>query len=402
MVGNGLSRFCRILQNSAEFWPSGFVGLRRMTPSLDRSVCVSWSEKGILVREGLLLTVRFGCLGQRMMTPSLDRSRRVTPSLDRSVWVSWSEKDGRVTPSLDRLVCVSWSEKEGLALLLTVRSIKGAWSRHPIQFQWFGHCTNICDGYCETVRMVEVYDVCMINMALEEYHVIELVGFGYKIMISGGLTHVVRVVGGPRVDAITGGLYCSNRLALCMVGSRGHHKCTTRPSSTFILCPDVSRTVGDDVPLEQALETEEDPAPSERLCCGGCRHFRVTVTTLEFGIFGKDFGETCPPSSIPNSLFPGCSFQSLTPPFQSLAPRFQTLDTFSTCHCNPLSSPTKSSVSPPLTPPQSSGLGPPLAGYLERRRFFAVVVVPSGLGISEAARELFMQIEGNPERPGKK
>ncbi|KOM40387.1 hypothetical protein LR48_Vigan04g058500 [Vigna angularis] len=85
------------------------------------------------------------------------------------------------------------------------------------------------------------------------------------VQIKRGLTRVVGVVGGPRVDAITGGLFRGNGLALCMVGwnpsamalqsSRGHHKCTTRPSSTYIL-------LGDDVPLEQALEVEEDPAPS--------------------------------------------------------------------------------------------------------------------------------------------
>ncbi|KOM34664.1 hypothetical protein LR48_Vigan02g081400 [Vigna angularis] len=72
-------------------------------------------------------------------------------------------------------------------------------------------------------------------------------------LIPRGLTRVVGVVGGPRVDAITGGLFRGNGLALCMVGwnpsamalqsSRGHHKCTTRPSSTYILCPDVSRVL---------------------------------------------------------------------------------------------------------------------------------------------------------------
>ncbi|KOM43678.1 hypothetical protein LR48_Vigan05g128300 [Vigna angularis] len=68
-----------------------------------------------------------------------------------------------------------------------------------------------------------------------------------------GLTRVVGVVGGPRVDAITRGLFRGNGLALCMVGwnpsamalqsNRGHHKCTTRPSSTYILCPDMSRVL---------------------------------------------------------------------------------------------------------------------------------------------------------------
>ncbi|KOM49133.1 hypothetical protein LR48_Vigan07g283700 [Vigna angularis] len=74
-------------------------------------------------------------------------------------------------------------------------------------------------------------------------------------LLSGvrSFTGLVAFVGGPRVDAITGGLFRGNGLALCMVGwnpsamalqsSRGHHKCTTRPSSTYILCPDVSRVL---------------------------------------------------------------------------------------------------------------------------------------------------------------
>ena len=63
---------------------------------------------------------------------------------------------------------------------------------------------------------------------------------------------VVGVVGGPRVGAITGGLFRGNGPALCVVGwnpsamalqsSRVHHKCTTCPRSIFIPSPDESRS----------------------------------------------------------------------------------------------------------------------------------------------------------------
>ncbi|WVY96056.1 hypothetical protein V8G54_028207 [Vigna mungo] len=48
---------------------------------------------------------------------------------------------------------------------------------------------------------------------------------------------------------------------MALQSSRGHHKCTTCPSSTYILSLDEYRAVADDVPLEQALKTAEDPAP---------------------------------------------------------------------------------------------------------------------------------------------
>ncbi|WVZ15560.1 hypothetical protein V8G54_013126 [Vigna mungo] len=127
------------------------------------------------------------------------------------------------------------------------------------------------------------------------------------------------VVGGPRVGAITGGLFRGNGLALCMVGwnpsamalqsSRGHHKCTTRPNSTFIPSPDVCRTVGDDVPLEQALEVEEDPAPMVSQSIG-CENWEIEIC-LEWKLTKKIFEEACGDGGPVNTTLPNTHRQKL-------------------------------------------------------------------------------------------
>ncbi|WVY97730.1 hypothetical protein V8G54_029881 [Vigna mungo] len=254
--------------NSAEFWPSGFVGLgqRRRVPSLDRSVRCLGYRRMILLR-----TARFGGswsekegLSQRRKFPfqtfrsDMSGSEKVVPSHDRPVIYVWirygSEKvvpsqtirfgrsgSEEVVPSLDR------SRRAGPSL---DRSVYPGCSVMTLgSLQWSAN--GACDYYCN-VRMVEVYDVCMINMTLER-----------------GLTRVVGVVGGPRVDATTRGLYCGNGLALCMVGAITSAQPAPIHSFYVRTClgvltgyDDLHASVGDEVPLEQTLETEEDPAPS--------------------------------------------------------------------------------------------------------------------------------------------